>query len=223
MTTVPGSRSWPSKRLSSSICCWWSNGLNSGDVASRFLSSRSRANLSRRSFRIGTSAHSRPTAVAIDLEQVGLADDLHRRRARLLGDQRHLAEQRALVQARRARRPCCGRRARPPAPRRSRRSRTPCPSWPLPDDDVAVAGAHQAQRLDRHRETPRAAARKRTARAETAPGTGRTRTGRRPDRARGARRRPDRPRPAGIGAISASRSTGACRAANFASAGASCE
>ena len=151
MITVPGSRSCPSKRLSSSICCWWSNGLNSGDVASRFLSSRSRAKRSRRSASDRHLVAQARHRDAIDLEQVGLAHDLDGRGTRLLGDQRHLAEQRALVQA-----PAFDRLvvagARHHAHLAARDEVERGAELAFADHHVAVAGAHQAQRRDRRRE-----------------------------------------------------------------------
>ena len=192
MTTVPGSRSWPSKRLSSSICCWWSNGLNSGDVASRFLSRRSRAKRSSALVQDRDLGAQSPDRRAIDLEQVGLADDLDRRRARLLGDERHLAEQRALVQARRARRPCCGRRARPRAPRR-RDEVEGRAQLALPDHDLAVDGADQAQRLDRRRKHLARQLGEERHRQELLRVLDERRTGRRPDRAPGAATAPGSP------------------------------
>ena len=115
---------------------------------------------------------------AFDLEQVGLADDLHGRGARLLGDQRHLAEQRPFVQA-----PAFDRLRRPGRAREhaqlaagdevERRA-----DLALADHQLAVAGAHQAQRLRWPSGTAPAAAPRRTARAGTARGIARTPSGR---------------------------------------------
>ena len=97
---MPAATSWPSKRRIRSICCWRLNGRKSGEVASRFLSRRSRANWSSARRASGARPPAPRGASRAELEDVGLVDHLHRRRAGLRGQQRHLAEQRALVQAR---------------------------------------------------------------------------------------------------------------------------
>ena len=146
MTTVPGSTSCPSKRLSSSICCWWSNGLNSGEVASRFLSSRSRANLSRRSFSAGTSAHSRATA-ARSTSSRSASPTTCTDAVRGCSVTSAISPNSAPSCSRAALDGRWRRRARTRAPRRSRRSRTRCPSSPSRITTSPSPARQQAQRL----------------------------------------------------------------------------
>ena len=218
--TVPGSTSWPSKRLSRSICCWWSNGLNSGDVASRFLSRRSRAKRSSRSASAGTSANRRAIAARLTSRRSASPTT---RRTRVRGCSVTSAiSPNSDPSWRRPRSTAVlpGAREHPHLAGGDEVERGA--QLALPDHHVAVAGADQAQRLQRGREKlPRQLGEERDGQELL-----RVLRGRPTDHGPIARPAGDRRRIAGgvgrIGAISASRSTGACRAANFASAFAPC-
>ena len=93
MMSTPASISWPSKRRRSSPCCDLVKGTNSGEVCKRFLMRRSREKRSSASRTEGTAAMTWSRAVFADLDDVGLAHHGHRGRARLPGDESHLAEQ----------------------------------------------------------------------------------------------------------------------------------
>ena len=120
------------------------------------MSSRSRAKWSSRSASTGTAAVSSATAARLTSSRSASSDHLDRRRARLVGQERHLAEQRPLEQAGqldRAGRSAGHRLSARDHPHLARGDEVEGrPGLALAEDHVAVARAQQTRHPHRRRE-----------------------------------------------------------------------